>query len=214
MAMKREKVYGIITLGVLSLLVLSAFISINNSQDNTSNLVKQNNNEAIVIERSGELIAFSHNDLSKESNVIVMGTVKEILPSKWNTPDGTKPEKAIEDLDLDDVIYTDIIISVDKYLKNPLDSQEVIVRILGGSVGEDTMLADDEPSFKVGEKTLLYLVADNDPATKNSGPQHFTVKGHSQGKYILTADGQAVRNDEIIKLQELLSTIDNASISE
>ncbi len=214
MSTKKKIVYGIVTLGVLSVLVFSAFISINSSQGNVGSSVEQNNGEAVTIKKSYELIAFSHNDLSKKSNIIVTGTVKEILPSKWNTPDGTKPDKAIKDLNSDDIIYTDVTISVDKYLKNPQNSQEVIVRILGGNVNKDAMSAEDEPSFKVGEKVLLYLGEDTDQATKNVGPQHFAVIGHSQGKFTLTANGQAMRDDETIKLQELLSTIDNANISQ
>ncbi|MCO5382234.1 MAG: hypothetical protein NHB15_09240 [Methanosarcina barkeri] len=110
-------------------------------------------------------IHYTHEELSNYSDTIVIGTVKEIVPPKWNTVDGKQPNKPLKEIDhLNDTIYTDIVISVDEYLKNPLSSNEVIVRSIGGTTGNINMTSDAEPSFKTGEKVLLYLSKDNDPS--------------------------------------------------
>ena len=108
---------------------------------------------------------------------------------------------------MNDLIYTDIVVSVDEYLKNPLSSKEVIVRVTGGTIGNFSMTTDAEPSFNTGEKVLLYLSKDDNPSTKDIGPEHFIVTDFHRGKYTLTEDGKATTPDENTTLDELLSTI-------
>lgn len=150
---------------------------------------------------------YTHEDLNKYSDTIVIGTVKEMLPPKWNTANGKQPNKSITELGSENVIYTDIIIDVDEYLKNPLSSKELIVRIIGGSIGNVNMTTDAEPKFSNGEKVLLYLKKDASPYTKNIRPEHFIVTNFYQAKFTLTESGRAVRPDENITLEELLNTI-------
>jgi hypothetical protein len=78
------------------------------------------------------VIALTHEDLSNYSDKIVIGTVKEMLPSRWNTIDGKEPDVDAESGSFN-LIYTDFIVSVDKYLKNPSSSKEIIVRLEGGN---------------------------------------------------------------------------------
>lgn len=163
--------------------------------------------EGITIEVSGCLPYMSHEDLSNESDVILMGNIKEILPSKWNTPDGERPTDVIEDLDQNDLIYTDIVVNVDQYLKNPFSEKEVIVRTIGGNDGYICMSVNYEPSFKMDEKVLLYLREDTYAATRDVGFEHFVVTGGMQGKFTLNDDGKAVGWSETISLNELLETI-------
>lgn len=197
--------YKIVLVGAFSLLLLSALTLAVSSNDNAK--LVNNVNQPITIERDALLAAYSHEDLNNYSDTVVMGTVKEILPPKWNTIDGKLPNKAPDEFDINDLIYTDVTISVDKYLKNPLSSNEVTVRVFGGKVGDDIIVTDEEPSFKPGEKVLLYLAKDNYEATKNISPQHFVVTGHMQGKFELTDNGKAVGWNESISQDELMSTI-------
>lgn len=148
--------------------------------------------------------------LASESDLILTGSVKEILPARWNTPDGKPSEKNFNDLGIEDVIYRDAIVSVDDYLKNPLPSEEVVVRTLGGTIGNLTMDVEDTPFFESGEKVLLFLSEDTDPATKSLYPEHFVVCGCFQGKFTITEEGKAISEGESIELKELLQLI-NAS---
>ena len=198
--------YGIVLVGALTLIVLGLAFS-NSMQSSQENSKRSNHIDDLLSGISSFLLEeYTLEDLSKNSDVIVMGTVKEILPSKWNSADGKRPDKVVE-FGPYDLIYTDIIISVDKYVKNPLSSEEVIVRVEGGKVGNDTMAVEDEPSFKTGEKVLLYLTEDTSPGTKDTGPEHFKVTGYMQGKFTLTDDGRAIGWNQNISQEELLNTI-------
>ncbi len=195
--------YGIFLVGTLSLLTLDGLALSNSSND--SILLSNDSNEPVTISVSGSLVALNHEELISNSDTIVIGTVKEILPSKYG-------DRFSKDTDFgpDHVIYTDIIISVDEYLKNPLSSNEVRVRVAGGTIGNDTLIMEEEASFKTGEKVLLYLTKDTSHATQDIGPEHFVVTGCLQGKYTLTDDGKAIRPDENMTLEELLNTISQA----
>lgn len=165
-----------------------------------------NFDKPITIGISGSLEEYSYNDLNNHADTILIGKVKEILPSRWNSIDG-QMNKSVLEINPGELIYTDIIIIVDKYLKNSLSSDEVTVRVVGGTIGNITMSSDIEPSFESGEKVLLYLSNDTYPYTKDIGSEHFVVTGYVQGKFRLTDDGKAVRYDKTVSQDELLSTI-------
>ncbi|AKB83312.1 hypothetical protein MSBR3_2734 [Methanosarcina barkeri 3] len=175
----------------------------NSSQDNTK---LANNDMPLYGETSASLVPLSPEELNNDSYTIIIGTVKEINPSKWNSIDGKRPD-GVDSFSLENFIYTDITISVDEYLKNPLSSKEVTVRVDGGTVGNDTLEANHEPSFKTDEKVLLYLTNDLANHSKDIKPEHFKVTGCMQGKFTLTDDGKAVRRGKTVSQEELLSTI-------
>jgi hypothetical protein len=201
MTMNKYTKYMIVLGGAVSLILLSALV-LSGSQD-----IKQANNDMpLYSESSASLVPLNSEELSNNSYTILIGTVKEIKPSKWNSVDGKRPN-GIDSFSLEHLIYTDIIISVDKYLKNPLPSKEVTVRIDGGTVGNDTYEAMYEPGFKANEKVLLYLMEDVTNRTKDISPEHFKVTGYMQGKFTLTDNGKAIRPGENFSQNELLSKI-------
>jgi len=198
--------YGIFLVGIISLLTLNVSALSNPSNDSIK--LENNSDEITGFGMDVNFIHYTHEELSNYSDTIVIGTVKEILPPRWNTVDGKQPNKPLTEIDhLNDTIYTDIVISVDEYLKNPLSSNEVIVRSIGGTTENISMTSDAEPSFKTGEKVLLYLSKDNNPSTKDIGPEHFIVTDYYEGKFTLTDDGKAIGHVENTTLDELLSTI-------
>lgn len=215
--------YGIVVLGVITFLMLSTFMLSGFSQnairntvgetdyfESTSNIELSNDdNEPITIVVSESVIKYTYEDLNKYSDTVLIGTVKEIFPSKWNTNDGKKPNKPAVEFDSDDLIYTDVVIDVTRYIKNPLSSNEVVVRVMGGVVEKDSMADDSASYFKPDEKVLLYLSEDTYPPLKNVDPDHFVVTGSFQGKFSLTDDRNAVGWDKIISQEELLSKIES-----
>jgi hypothetical protein len=203
----------IVFFGAVSLIMLGA-LALSGSQDGIKqvnsplqeNNKLTNNNMPLYSEASASLVPLNSEELSNNSYTILIGTVKEINPSKWNSVDGKRPN-GIDSFSMEHLIYTDIIISVDKYLKNPLSSKEVTVRVDGGTVGNDTYEAMYEPSFNSNEKVLLYLTKDATNRTKNISPEHYRVTGCMQGKFTLTHNGEAVRPGENFSQNELLSKI-------
>ncbi|MCZ7401707.1 MAG: hypothetical protein O8C61_05750 [Candidatus Methanoperedens sp.] len=158
--------------------------------------------------------------LEAHSENIIMGKVIKILPSKWNTPDGKKPisdDKKPESKEefygkqKEYNIYTDVIIKVDKKIKNESTTAVVTVRTLGGQVDEGIMIEEDEAKFELGENVLLFLTKE-DPFTDNSAGTHYRVTGWKHGKFSITTDNQAVRHNvptehQKIPLEELLKSI-------
>lgn len=136
--------------------------------------------------------------LDKYSESVVIGRVIEILPSRWDTPDGKKPA----DIMLDFSIYTDVIIKVDKIVKGSTPAI-LVVRTMGGQVGDDLMFAEDEASFELGENVLLFLTREG---------THYRITGWEYGKFSITDDNQAVRLEvpseyQKIPVEELLNSI-------
>jgi len=213
MTMNKTIKYMIVFVGAVSLIMLSV-LALSGSQDGIKqansplqeNNKLTNNDMPLYSESSASLVPLSSKELSNKSYTILVGTVKEINPSRWNSDDGKRPN-GIDSFSLEHLIYTDITISVDKYLKNPLSSKEVTVRVDGGTVGNDTYMAMYEPSFNSNEKVLLYLIKDATNRTKDISPEHYRVTGCMQGKFTLTDDGKAVRPDKTVNQDELLNAI-------
>lgn len=158
--------------------------------------------------------------LADGSESIVIGHVIKTNLARWNTIDGKKPistskmpasKEEFEEKEKEKRIYADVIIKVDKKIKNESTPAEIVVRTLGGNVGADFMLVEDEAKFEVGEKVLLFLTKE-DPFTDNSAGTHYRVTGWKHGKFSITKDNQAVRHDvpteyQKIPLEELLNSI-------
>ncbi|WP_319506076.1 hypothetical protein [uncultured Methanolobus sp.] len=191
-------------LGAVAVLAAVIILSMTNLQTQQFN----QEFEAVTIETSGEIPALDFNGLNEKSETILIGTVKEILPSKWNTPDGKRPAKLINDFGPNDTMYTDVVISVEQYLQNPLNNKEVIIRVEGGEDEYTIMDVDYEPSFVLNERVLLYLDEDISPLLKDEGQQHYVVTGLYQGKFTLNGKGMAVRMDKNMELEELLKIIE------
>ncbi len=151
--------------------------------------------------------------LADHSDSIIAGHVIAILPGRWNTPDGKKPVLSTDKKPAytEEKIYTDVIIKVDKAISKEPTQTEIKVRTLGGKVGEDVMVVEDEAKFEVGENVLLFLTKE-DPFTDNSAGTYYRIVGWKHGKFSITKDGQAVRPDvppehQKIPLEELLYSI-------
>ncbi|MGB9928667.1 MAG: hypothetical protein ACPK85_09720 [Methanosarcina sp.] len=228
--MKNNIKYGSLLFVALSLIILSVLalsglqeinkFTNNPSRDNVKNINNtlqdspqmENNDEPLYCEARGLLAALNDEQLNNYSDIIMIGTVKEILPSKWNSADGKRPGN-IKKFSIHNFIYTDVVVNVDRYLKNQLPSEVITVRLDGGTVGKDTFIMSGEANLKLGEKVLLYLQKDTNPDIKDIGPEHYRVTGGLQGKFTLDDNGKAIRPDKSTTLDKLLSTTKNESNS-
>lgn len=185
-------------------------------------LINSNTEEPtfVVSSASWTKAVFNNSHLADRSDSIIIGRVIEILPSRWNTPDGIKPtsdgkmttsKEEFYKQRKAKKIYTDVIIKVDRIIKNKSTPAMITVRTIGGEVGEYGMIVEDEAKFEAGENVLLFLTKE-DTDTDNSAGTHYRVYDMKYGKFSITNDNQAVRPDlpeayKKIPLEELLNSI-------
>ena len=104
-------------------------------------------------------------DLTYEADSILIGKVKE-MESQWNS------ERTL--------IYTYVAVCVTEYVKRIPEMKEpkqIIVKVLGGEVGDIALKASDTPEFTEGEELFLFLRLEELPV--------FRVAGLFQGKYTI-----------------------------
>jgi hypothetical protein len=124
---------------------------------------------------SGLLPQLTIRDLILHSDAIVIGTVTDILPAKRGVlPDGIP------------IIYTDVIVQVDRYLYGEPKSELIAIQVWGGRIGDIVMLAEDEPVFTLGEDILAFLVRPRWEVASPDGIDplsYYLVTGACLGKF-------------------------------
>jgi len=135
-------------------------------------------------------LAMSDDQLVAESTAVVQGTVVSV-DSFWNASHT--------------VIVTEVVVEVEKNVVGQAPSF-VTLRTFGGTVGDYTVQAHGFPTFREGERSLLFLgAAKEGEALRVTGYQlgHYRIVTNSQGVDIavptldenvrlLSADGRAV----------------------
>lgn len=119
-------------------------------------------------------------DLTRSSRVILEGKILSGM-SQWEG----------------DVIYSYVEVSVDRVLKGRLAGSTVVVKQMGGTVGEVSWILHGSPVFKKGERVLLFLDTWDDGALR--------VAHLFMGKYDVVRDAKtgktrAVRRSEGVEL--------------
>jgi len=137
---------------------------------------------SLVTETAFALVEeLSVNDLTMQSDTIVVGTVSKV-DSFW----------------LDQRIYTDVSISVDQIVKGDPLPAEITVRQPGGRVGDIWEWVEDTPGFAPGERTVLFLTS--------KGGTRFDTVGAFQGKVPVEND-QAFIEGRYVPLSSLLGRV-------
>ncbi len=173
-------------------------------------LIREEERDPIIITAYSSYELLSLDDLIAESDLIVVGKLDSVYPSRWNTPNGRLPRgTTVYSITSDKMIFTDVNINLTQIIKGEKNQNVVRIRSLGGVVEQDQMIADDViPEF--GKNYLLFLSQEIRP-TENFDPIHYWTFGY-QGIYEIT-DGKAVSvkdewilEDLIAYIQESLST--------
>ncbi len=88
-------------------------------------------------------------------------------------------------------IYTYVTLAVGEYIKGE-GEREVIVRHLGGEVGEKGLIVGNMPSFREGEEVVVFLRKSEENLgaldTREGAPGVYDVSGLAQGKYEIFLD--------------------------
>jgi hypothetical protein len=95
-------------------------------------------------------------------------------------------------------MYRQVTVSVERYLKNPLETETVTVVARGATVGNTTLWVEEEPEFQESERVLLFLR--DDPSFLFENPQGFyQVVGASQGKFTVGSDEAISDSGQVIE---------------
>ncbi len=123
-----------------------------------------------------QLLPWTLDELLAGANAIFIGKVVELLPAeKLELPTRT-------------IIYTDVIIEVERYLYSDQQARRVCVRVEEGRVGNMVMINAEEPAFVLGESCFLTLYRppyECIPPDGFSSSEYFVVAGCKMGKYDL-----------------------------
>jgi hypothetical protein len=130
------------------------------------------------------VIAPTFEQLVQQAELIFQGTVTDVR-SVW---EGEGAQRHID---------TYVTFHIDEKVKGQATSSYTI-RMLGGTVGDETMEVTDAPKFKVGDRNILFVEHNNEQFVPLVGINHghFRVQRDEQtGRDIITTgEGEAVRD--------------------
>jgi len=122
-------------------------------------------------------------EMTEKADVILVGTVESI----FHCPaDPAVPR-----------MHRQVYVSVERYLKNPLNQTSVTVVALGATIGNTGMWVEDQPEFHVSERVLLFL---RDDPWFLEGNQHgfYQIIGECQGKFAVEEESAISKHGLII----------------
>jgi hypothetical protein len=144
--------------------------------------------EPITITSHASLEKMELDDLITKADIISIGKVETIYPSRWNTLDGrlTRGTTA-KNISPNLIILTDVSFQMSQIIKGDIKQNVIRIRMFGGQVEQDRMIVEEQPSLKVGEIYLLFLMHDTG-STANINQGHYLVLGAIQGVYKISND--------------------------
>lgn len=115
--------------------------------------------------------SFTTEQLVAEADLIVRGTVldQECLFGERNRPAGARPDR----------IYTDSTVAVRHVLGGRVQTDEIVVRQMGGAVGDLVMTVSGTARLMPGDEVVLFL--------RQRGARHYLV-GMAQGSFTIRLD--------------------------
>ena len=153
------------------------------------------------------------NTVVADSTTIVRGTITQVPPARWSTPDGRRPANPHDPQSTGNIIYRPVVMRVDEYLKGEQPRRALVLLARGGTVGQDSFNYCGDPlyTFQKGEQVILFLRPPEEglgtiPPETTGGPPLLAIVEH----YTINSDGQAVNINRQVPLQQLLDEIQAA----
>ncbi len=124
-----------------------------------------------LVSCSADIVPLRIEDMTEAADVILIGTVEEVLhfaASPYTIPH----------------MHRQVTVSVERYLKNPLETKTVTVVTRGATIGNTSYQLSDQPEFQESERVLLFLR--DDSSFLGDNPLGFyEVVGWVQGKFVI-----------------------------
>lgn len=121
---------------------------------------------ALATVQATTVIPPTFDQLVDEAEMIFEGTVKE-TKSEW-TGEGANRH-----------IVTYVTFTIEDPIKGALGA-DYTIRMFGGTVGKDTMMATDTPTFKIGDRDILFV--------EKNGTQFIPLVGIMHGRFRVQQD--------------------------
>jgi len=173
---------------------------------------REDKREPIIITSNASYIEMPLDTLIAEADLIVIGNLDTIHPSRWNTLDGKLPDGiTVQTITPDKVIFTDIDFNVNQIMKGQSDQNAVRIRSLGGVVEQDQMIVSGAASLEKDKPYLLFLGQDTNSAA-DIDSVHYFVLGGLQGLYQIS-NGKAISFRDEWQLEELIAYIQDSPLS-
>ncbi|MDV0447743.1 hypothetical protein MsAg5_16560 [Methanosarcinaceae archaeon Ag5] len=199
----------------------------NSNETNDSNIttITKVGNESgpfVMVGAQADTPNYSLENLGQLSDLIVFGTLIEIKPAAWSTPDGEEPagvtrsSGVFEDgtpyqmisikLKPDEMIYTDLIFEIEDTYKGNETSGKVAIRVIGGEYSDISFPNPSESvdlrQFKEGDKYIVCLVNDRGPL-KDIEPKHYSLRE----KLPLQDDGTFFYKNKNVTIEDVKNAI-------
>lgn len=118
-------------------------------------------------------------ELAKDADYAIVGTVSDMTPIRVSM---SQPGD-------DDVVFTDVTLTVESDVFGNYDEETINFRILGGEADRLRLVAEDSPKLRLGER--LFVLIGEDPENYTFDGKNYLI-GQAQGALKVTADGQLV----------------------
>jgi hypothetical protein len=144
----------------------------------------------------------------EESPIVVIGTVRQVLPARWTTSGGGRPAR-VRDPHLTAGIFRPVLLEVEQYLKGQRPQQQLMLFAVGGQIGQDSFVIEPDYlySFQEGERVVLFLKPYQGPVDKAQAHRPFY---YPMERYTITPEGHAENYYRTVPLEELLTEIRDA----
>ena len=167
--------------------------------------------DPFTVSLNGALPSITIDEMIYRSELILIGEVETILPSKWNSSKDINTRyltpKDVGELGVG--MYTDTIITPISFLKGDLPEDFILrVRSFGGTIEHVTFENLMSPSFQEGQKYLLFLYKDTG-TTQIIDPGDYIPINAGFGVYEIIGDTVVSLGDER-SLDELVTYIEDS----
>lgn len=143
------------------------------------------------------------------SEVIIVGTAKSLLPSKWLVSNGASEKNpSPEEVFRTGGLFTDALFSVEQVLKGEYNEPIIRVRSFIGETEQVRWVNLGQPIFREKQSFLMFLIKDTGPTSIIDSGDYISVNS----KYAIyeIIDGKAISSEDEWILAELIEYIQNS----
>lgn len=172
----------------------------------------ENTKKPLTITVDGILREMTLDDKIDGAELIVIGEVKTVLPSKWASLQPVPKNLTLREIfELDLRIFTDVLISPKHILKGDPKESIMRVRSFNGQIDQIRFISPDEPNYEKGKIYLLFLHKDNG-RTQIVDPGDWIPINSIDGIYQVI-DEKAISRSEEWMLSDLVTYIEESPLS-